>query len=191
MYPPTLAVIALLCSLVLPVAAHIPEPPMRMLMDFDDTPQPVRWIAVNDGVMGGLSSGGPTVAGGRLVFTGVLSLANNGGFSSVRSSGRGFDLTDASHVVLRVLGDGRSYQLRLATDARYRGSYVSYGAEFATTAGEWIEVRVPLASLRPSVRGNLLQGPPFDASNVREIGLLIGDKREGPFALSVDWIAVE
>lgn len=189
--PPSLAAIALLCSLALPAAARPPETSMRMLMDFQDASRPVRWVAVNDGVMGGLSSGGPTVAAGRLEFTGVLSLDNNGGFSSVRSVGAGFDLSDASQVVLRVRGDGRRYQLRLATDARYRGSAVSWGAEFATSAGRWIDVRVPLASLTPTVRGQRLQGPPMDASKVRELGLLIADKREGPFALSVDWIAVE
>ena len=37
----------------------------------------------------------------------------------------------------------------------------------------------------------LLQGPPLDPAQVREIGLLIADKREGPFTLLVDWIAVE
>lgn len=164
---------------------------MRTLMNFDDSAREASWVAVNDGVMGGRSSGGPSVADGRLEFSGTLSLANNGGFSSVRSVGRDFDLSDASHVVLRVRGDGRRYQLRLATDARYRGSAISYGAGFDTTAGEWIEVRVPLADLKPTWRGNDLQGPPLDPSKVEEIGLLIGDKREGPFTLFVDWIAVE
>ena len=68
---------------------------------------------------------------------------------------------------------------------------VSYGAGFDTIAGQWIEVRLPLVTLASTVRGSSLQGPPLDASQVREIGLLIGDKREGAFALEVDWIGVE
>lgn len=192
MRPSVLAAFALLCSLSLPAtAATSPESTMRTLMNFDDSPQEPRWVAVNDGVMGGRSSGGPNVEDGQLEFSGQLSLANNGGFASVRSVGRDFDLSDASQVVLRVRGDGRRYQLRLATDARYRGISVSYGAEFATKAGEWTEVRVPLASLTPTVRGDTLRGPPIDPSQIREIGLLIGDKREGAFALTVDWIAAE
>ena len=94
-------------------------------------------------------------------------------------------------MVLRVRGDGRRYQLRLATDARYRSMPISYSVEFDTTAGEWTEVRLPLATLKPTVRGDTLQGPPLDPAQVREIGLLIADKREGPFTLLVDWIAVE
>ncbi len=160
-------------------------------MNFEGGPQEPRWIAVNDGVMGGLSSGRPTVADGKLQFRGELSLANNGGFSSVRTVGRDFDLGGVSTVVLRLCGDARRYQLRLATEARDRGRTVSYGAEFETTSGEWVVVRVPLASLAPTVRGTSLSGPPLDPSKVREIGLLIADKREGAFVLAVDWIAVE
>ncbi len=188
---PRLLTFLLLCSLAQAAFASAPEPSMRTLITFDNSPGEPRWVAVNDGVMGGRSSGGPAVADGQLQFKGDLSLANNGGFSSVRTVGWEFDLSDATAVVLRVRGDGRRYQLRLATDARYRGIAVSFGAEFATTAGEWIEVRVPLASLQATVRGSSLQGPPMDASQVREIGLLLGDKREGAFALAVDWIAVE
>lgn len=164
---------------------------MRTLANFDNGPNEPRWTAVNDGVMGGRSSGQAMIKGGQLTFSGELSLANNGGFASVRSVGREFDLGDASVVVLCVRGDGRVYQLRLATDANYRGISISYGTKFETVADEWMKVRLPLASLAPTVRGTRLTGPHLDASKVREIGLLIADKREGPFTLTVDWIAVE
>lgn len=184
-----LAVAASLCLAVFSAAAG--AAPMKTLISFEPGADEPRWIAVNDGVMGGRSSGGPRVADGVLRFTGILSLENNGGFSSVRTVGRDFDFSGADAVVLRVRGDGRRYQLRLATDASYRGIAVSWGAEFETVAGQWTEVRVPLASLRPSVRGMALRGPPMDPSAVREIGLLIADKREGPFALEVDRIALD
>lgn len=32
---------------------------------------------------------------------------------------------------------------------------------------------------------------PLDSSRIRKIGLLIADKREGAFALDVDWIGLE
>lgn len=164
---------------------------MTMLIRFDGDPAEPRWLAVNDGVMGGRSQGGPAIADGRLQFRGHLSLANNGGFASVRAAGRAFDFSGAAAVLLRVRGDGRPYQLRLATDARHRGIAVSYGGGFATRAGQWILVRVPLAALQPTARGRALDGPPFDPTRVREIGLLIADGREGAFALDVDWIGLE
>ncbi len=147
-------------------------------------------MAVNDDVMGGRSSSSAAVTDGQLHFSGVMSLENNGGFASVRLRW-GFDLSAATAVILRVRGDGRRYQLRLATDARYRDMPVSFGAEFDTRAGEWTEVRVPLQSLKATVRGSTLHGQQMDPARVREIGLLIADKREGVFTLTVDWIAVE
>lgn len=164
---------------------------MNPVINFDNSPDEPRWVALNDGVMGGRSSGGAVLKTGQLHFSGELSLENNGGFASVRSEGRDFDFTGVTALLLRVLGDGRSYQLRLATDARYRGRPVSFGAEFETSPGEWIEVRVPLNSLTPTVRGSILDGAVMDPSQIREIGLLIADKREGTFLLAVDWIRAE
>ncbi len=163
----------------------------RTLMTFSGGADEPAWVAVNDGVMGGLSRGRPAVADGQLRFTGTLSLENNGGFASVRTTGRVYDLSGATAMILRVQGDGRTYQLRLATDARIRRSAIAYGAEFQTTAGQWTEVRIPLASLVPTFRGRTLDGPPLDLAKVEEIRLLIGDDRKGPFSLIVDWIKVE
>jgi len=185
-----LAAIILLATLQTPSATLAKEPSMRRIASFDNAPGEPRWMALNDGVMGGRSSGSPKVAEGLLEFRGDLSLANNGGFSSVRTVGSGFDLTGVSAVVLRVRGDGRRYQLRLATDLAYRGIAVSFGAGFDTKEGTWTVVRVPLDSLEATVRGTAIRGASLEPSQVRAIGLLIADKREGPFALSVDWIAV-
>jgi monofunctional biosynthetic peptidoglycan transglycosylase len=187
-----LAALLFLQVLVLPATANLAkEPTMRPLINFDESPKEPRWVAVNDGVMGGRSRGSPLLVNGQLQFSGELSLENNGGFASVRSVGRTFDLSGDAAVLLRVRGDGRRYQLRLATDASYRGMAVSYAAEFATTDGQWTEVRIGLDTLLPAVRGFALPGPSLDPSRVREIGLLIGDKRAGPFALTVDWIGVQ
>lgn len=167
------------------------EVAMRKLMGFAENSSEPRWAAVNDGVMGGRSSGAPTVKDGVLEFSGSLSLENNGGFASIRTRDYALNLSNASAVVLRVRGDGRRYQLRLATNAQYRGITVSYGAEFDAPAGQWTEVRVSFDSLRPSARGTMLDGPPFDPAQIKELGLLIGDKHAGPFLLAVDWIGVE
>ena len=42
-------------------------------LEFDNQEGEPRWVSVNDGVMGGLSQGGPEIKEGVLHFTGTLS----------------------------------------------------------------------------------------------------------------------
>jgi monofunctional biosynthetic peptidoglycan transglycosylase len=164
-------------------------PPTTMtLFEFSAGSDEPAWFSVNDGVMGGVSRGGAKRIDGSLHFRGVLSLENNGGFSSVRSGGPTRDLSGVQAIVLRVRGDGRTYRLQLATNAEFRRSRISYQAEFATRNGEWTEVTVPLAGLVPQFRGQRLTGPPLDRSRIEEIGLSLADGNPGAFALEVDWI---
>jgi len=167
------------------------QQPSRSLIEFSAAADELGWLAVNDDVMGGRSHGNARIVDGQLHFSGTLSLDNGGGFASVRTQGRRLDLRDASAMLLQVRGDGRRYQLRVATAARFRGTPVWYGATFATVAGQWTLVSIPLASLAPRYRGALLAGPALDLSAIEQIGLLIGDQQAGPFALAVEWIRVE
>lgn len=162
-----------------------------MVLDFAGADGEPEWAAVNDGVMGGLSEGRAKFANGQLYFSGVLSLENDGGFASVRSRGRVHDWTGRRGVILRVKGDGRTYRFRISTDARHMGGRIAYGGDFQTKAGEWIEVKIPFNSLTPTHHGDALNGPPLDLSQVEEVGFQIGDKRPGPFALTIDWMKVE
>ena len=173
-------------------AAHTAiEPPARTavtLFEFSGTPDEPTWNAVNDGVMGGVSRGGAKLIDGSLHFRGVLSLENNGGFSSIRSGGPTRDLSAAEAIMLRVKGDGRTYRLQLASNAEFRRSRISYQAEFPTKRGEWTEVTVPLATLVPQFRGQKLSGPTLNRTRIEEIGLSLSDGNPGAFALEVDWI---
>ncbi len=159
----------------------------RMLFEFDGT-DPGRWIPVHDTVMGGRSDGGMELRDGVLRFTGNLSLANNGGFASIRHAGA-MDLAGRQGIRLRVRGDGRSYGLRLQTEARYYGRAVSWSGEFDTEAGQWVEVDVPFDTLAAGFRGRNLRGYSFNPARIELIGILLGDKREGPFEIEIDWVA--
>jgi monofunctional biosynthetic peptidoglycan transglycosylase len=165
--------------------------PTKLDLKFDgDAGEPI-WSAQNDDVMGGVSKGDAVIRDGVLRFSGSLSFENNGGFAQVRIRDLAYDLSGKKGVRMKIMGDGRTYQFRIATDARHRGSRIAYSAEFSTKAGEWAEVVVAFADLKPSHRGKKLDGPPADLSQVEELSLFIGDKREGPFALVVDWIRTE
>lgn len=160
---------------------------VQVLFTFDAA-ESSTWSAVNDGVMGGLSEGGPDIRDGVLHFSGNLSLENNGGFSSIRRP-IDLDLSARDGIRLRVRGDGRSYQLRLQTDSRYYQRPVAYSATFPTDDGEWLEVDVPFGRFEAGFRGRKLDGYRLDPGKIELIGILLGDKKPGPFHLEVDWVA--
>jgi len=174
----------LLTLWVLPVSQ---QPDSIVLVDFS-RPTGADWRVVNDGVMGGVSSSTmSTTEVGTGVFSGRLSLENNGGFASIRTDLRQTDLSLFAGLVLRVRGDGRRYQVRLRTDASFDG--IAYQAEFDTQADTWTMVILPFEAFVPTFRGYVPRNaPPLDPSVIRQLGLLIGDQREGPFRLEVDRI---
>ncbi|MFY0990594.1 CIA30 family protein [Halomonas sp. C05BenzN] len=162
---------------------------MTYLIDFQDPGEASRWRAINDGVMGGISRGGLHVEDGIGVFSGETSLANNGGFASVRRDPEAFDLGLEAGLALHVRGDGRAYQLRLYTDQLPQGA--AWRASFQPSAGEWQRVTLPWHDFEAVFRGRLLEGiPPIDPSGIDQVGLMIVDKAAGAFRLEVAWVGV-
>ena len=140
------------------------------------------WRSVNDGVMGGISSGGMLQQADSMVFTGELSLANNGGFSSVRRL-VGQDLSAATKIRMEVRGDGREYQFRIRHGNRIDG--VAWRAMF-TTQTDWRTVEIALDDFVPVFRGMMVaRAGPVVASEIRQIGFLLADKNAGQFRLEI------
>ena len=157
----------------------------RTLTDFSSGSADLGWTVVNDDVMGGRSRGGFETEAGSLRFAGRTN-TNGGGFSSIRTKALSLDLSAYDGVRVRVRADGRRYTWRITTDARWRGRTVSYWADFQTTRGEWTTVDIPFARFEPQFRGMALDGPRLDTSRIRGMGLMIYDKRDGPFELELD-----
>lgn len=146
------------------------------------------WRAVNDGVMGGLSSGGPSFENDHMVFSGTIN-TNGGGFSSVRAPLEPGLLKEAIGLSLKVNSDGRVYKITFRTDARYGWRQISFQAPLPETPkGEWAEVYVPFSDLKASVFGRPIRGANFNKNKVEEIGIILADGRDGPFTIKVDWI---
>lgn len=160
-----------------------------MYTNFETVSQTQIWRAVNDGVMGGLSSGSPYFQDGIMIFRGVIN-TNGGGFSSVRSPVEEGALKEADGVKVRLRSDGRAYKLTFRSDAVWRGRRISFQAPLpTTTAGEWAEVVVPFSALRGSLFGRPVSGAKFNKEAVTELGFILADGQDGPFRLDVDWIA--
>jgi monofunctional biosynthetic peptidoglycan transglycosylase len=159
----------------------------KFVFDFATVAPTAGWQIVNDNVMGGVSTGQFDVTNGSAVFRGEVSLANNGGFASVRSLRAHHDLAGCDTFILRTQGDGHRYKFT----ARMSQSFdrVIYQTVFKTSPGVWAEHHLPLKKFIPTFRGRVLSDqPPLAAENVTSVGFLISEKQAGPFQLKVAWI---
>lgn len=166
----------------------VAEKALLPLLNFAAPEAAQSWQAVNDGVMGGVSSGRFRITDDRtLEFSGMLSLENNGGFASVRTKPTDLGIEAGDTIVVRVRGDGRAYVLNLYT--RSRRMAFSYRAPLPTTKDEWTEVRVPLADFIPTAFGRRVQGMgPVEPDQINGLGFMLSDKKAGPFRLEVEWV---
>jgi len=145
------------------------------------------WSVVNDTVMGGVSSGRLAVADGMLVFTGELSLDNNGGFASVRSPLIDPALTaawaDADGPRLVVEGDGRTWTVEVRTGDP-EGGWV---ATLPTSAGGVTDTVLPWDSFVPVNRflGRREASEPLEPLSVTTIAFYLVDGVEAPFRLGI------
>ncbi len=146
-----------------------------------------KWYSVDDVVMGGKSAGYLSITDeGFGCFSGTISKENNGGFSSVHYRER-FACTENSKILLKVKGDGKTYQLRVKNKADDRHGYVF---NFETTA-DWQDVTVPLADMQPYYRGKQLPLPNFNAGEIEETAFFILSDTAEPFQLLIDVIVLE
>jgi NADH dehydrogenase [ubiquinone] 1 alpha subcomplex assembly factor 1 len=160
-----------------------------MLTDFTSVSSDLGWYVVNDNVMGGQSEGDFEQVQGQLNFTGFTN-TQGGGFSSIRTKPLQLDLSKQAGIQLRLRGDGRRYNWRLTTAARWRGRQVSYLADFETKNGAWSTVNIPFSTFIPRYRGYQLDGLPLDPGQITGMGLMIYDKQDGPFELQLSSIQV-
>jgi hypothetical protein len=195
------AAIVLACSALLAPACSsaAPSPPAEQtmnagpgvaLVDLADPGAVAGWTTVNDPVMGGKSISRVTFADGGLVFSGEVSLENNGGFASVRSPQDpeiGRKAASAKMIRVHARGDGKTYVLSAGAD----GQPWSYIQRFSTEAGVERIYELPVGDFEPvGMRFDPApEAPPtLDPASIDELSLYILDKQQGPFELAVSAI---
>ena len=173
------------------VTTAMAEDKMIPLFDFTEADAPKQWQTVNDGVMGGVSEGKFKITDTKTMeFFGTLSLANNGGFASVRTKAKKLSLEKDDALVAKIRGDGRQYMLNLYPN-KQRMAY-SYRATVQTKKDEWIEVKVPLAKFEATSFGRIVKNAGLvKPEEINSLGFMLGDKKAGPFKMEIEWIKVE
>lgn len=159
----------------------------KVLYDFSSDTSMDDWEVEDDVVMGGRSDGHLALSEeGHGVFHGVVSLENNGGFSSVQRYFEPIDVSAYSTAVLRVKGDGKRYQFRVMSHIDERASYIHH----FETSGEWETVEIPLADMVPMHHGDRLDQPNYPGEQLAHIRFLIGNGEAETFRLEIDRIAL-
>ena len=166
-----------------------PETTGRLqFLDFQQRRDVEGWQAVDDRVMGGLSSSAFTHhPEGFAVFAGVVLLDNGGGFASVRHPHLllGDGTTEAYR--LRVRGDGKRYKLNLRMDDIFDG--VNHQAVFQPPVGRWVDIVLPLSMFSPRLRGRAVpDAPSLEPGRVQQVGWMVGDRQAGEFRLEIQYV---
>eukprot|EP00798_Chlamydomonas_sp_ICE-L_P015251 gene15251-21333_t len=146
-----------------------------------DDSGPVKWGALDDVVMGGVSQSEMVSIPGAgedgkpaMVFRGNVSTDNSGGFASIRC--RNFeppaDLGAYQGMELKLKGDGQRYKAILRPESGWDS--ISYCYSFDTKAGEWQNIRIPFDSFIPVFRAKTLpDAPKLDASTIYSLQLML------------------
>lgn len=166
----------------------------RPLLDFNDTfdfglkKTGTNWNVMNDGVMGGLSKGSATLTDNSLILTGEISLANNGGFSSIRSPWETIDLSAFSQTTIRYRSKGQVVAMCFEPNKRWWRPY--YLLDLQPTDGEWKTVTLELGlGKKYSIAKPRSEG--LNKEVLKEIlrfGFMTNDKKECSFEFEVDFV---
>ena len=111
-------------------------------IDFGTAGNTQNWVVVNDGVMGGLSKSTAITYENHVLFSGITSLKNNGGFASYRSTYDDYNLNDYESVEIRFKSTDRTFYFQL--DAYKSWWYPNYKYEFSSDDNKWTIVSIPL-----------------------------------------------
>ena len=179
------------CLALWMVATAMAEEMPQTLFDFTGADPAKEWQNVNDGVMGGVSEGKFKITDTKTMeFLGTLSLANNGGFASVRTKAKKLGLEKGDTLVAKVKGDGREYHMNLSVPT-FQIAY-NYRAVFQTKKDEWIEVKLPLDKFEATSFGQVVKNAgQVKPTSVNGLGFMLSDKKAGPFKMEIESIKVE
>ena len=189
LHPHSYLLMFLFLFFALPMETQSVEP-IKLLLDFEDTDKSGRWMVVNDDVMGGVSRSNVKLhSDGHLLFDGEVSTNYGGGFASVRTDYKNWEIEKYEGLILRVKGDGKTYQFRCRLGNNI--NQIAYRHYFQADNEDWQEILLPFKEFLPTYRGRVLTNiPQLDPKEIKQFGFMISDKQVGKFNLKIDWIGV-
>ena len=167
-----------------------------ILFDFKALDAATSWYSVNDTVMGGLSRSKLTISPlGYGVFSGHVSLANGGGFASVRCEFEPKNVSEFTGIYLELDGGrAKHYKVNLKDMDTPQGtvyqapmpapSHQAFGVN-GTSALYWQRIEIPFSHFIPQCRGKPIARVAIDLTRLSGLGLVIGAQQSGDFSLKL------
>ena len=175
-------------------AAEATDGPDPITFDFgmDDN---TSWYAVNDTVMGGVSTGEVYYTDAEMVFEGTVSTDSNGGFTSVRSPDDNWDLRAYKTLTVRMKSEGQPFTMVLAHNPLWYQDQFRY--DFDNETNDWIDIEIPLKDFElyslqtgyPEPTGQTMRRS--DRANILHMEFISKLFEDGPFKLQVDHVTFE
>lgn len=160
-----------------------------LLFDFGAKKDFGKWSIINDDVMGGLSRSNASLDADAILFAGVVSLKNNGGFVSLRSALGNYDLSDFTYCEVRFKSETkRKFEILIEKDTPF---YLpKFRVKFGATKEDWQTITIPLKDFEISRMGSTIQQgiDPDVLQSIQRIGFILADKQEGSFQLWIDYL---
>jgi NADH dehydrogenase [ubiquinone] 1 alpha subcomplex assembly factor 1 len=160
----------------------------NIIADFTDNSVRAKWGVTNDGVMGGVSTSQISISENNcLLFSGEVSLENNGGFASLRSPLGDYDFSNYEGFLVKVKGDGKTYSLSFRQTKYFTG--YNYNLRFETEENNWQVIKLPFKYFKLKYYGREVSDFNLpDTKEIKQLSILISDKQQGPFKLEIEWI---
>jgi hypothetical protein len=178
----------LLLLVIATAAASAAADDTRTIFDFSQEADLQGWEIQDDVVMGGVSQGRFTInEEGHGVFSGNVSLENDGGFSSFQYNFGPVDVSAYRAICLRIKSDGKPYQLRVESEKNVRHGY-AYDFE---TSGDWQVIEIPFDQMYAIRHGDRLDLPNYPGQTLAQVQILIGNGKAETFQLEIDKIWVK
>ncbi len=183
------------------IAKNMTQNTDTMLFDFTNSNTEIKeiWGALDDVVMGGISNSNITLSNHVAIFSGNVSVQNNGGFASVRTRNftPAWDLSAYSGMELRLKGDGKRYKFISRCEGKWDG--IAYCYSFDTIYNLSQTIRIPFKDLIPTFRAKTVNNAEkFDSSKVYSLQFMLSkfeyDGQLNPnfdpgfFALEIEYI---